>query len=82
MDGLTEGRNVHYVLVDGPNAGQHRPAIVTRVTRNGDAPPPDMGLCDLEVFTSLKDGIENFKAENVEFSNTETPGTWHWIESA
>lgn len=28
MDGLTEGRIVHYVLDDrSPNVGQHRPAI-------------------------------------------------------
>jgi hypothetical protein len=56
MDGLTEGRIVHYVM---PN-GEHRPAIVVRVWRvqdykNGQVVglphPPENGCCQLHVFT-------------------------------
>lgn len=48
MDGLTEGRIVHYVMPDGV---EHRPAIVVKVWRNVDGMPPENGVCQLQVFT-------------------------------
>ena len=86
MEGLTEGRIVHYVLPDGPNRGQHRPAIVVRVWRSGYAPD----LVQLQVFT---DGTNDGYAESVIWRTSvhygsesrvggPEPGTWHWIERA
>jgi hypothetical protein len=61
MEGLTEGRIVHYVM---PN-GEHRPAIVVRVwrqtvqvdpsidirlTQEFKLVPPENGCCQLQVF--------------------------------
>jgi len=47
MDGLTEGRIVHYVM---PN-GEHRPAIVIRVWRTPDGDSPESGMSNLQLFT-------------------------------
>lgn len=86
MDGLTEGRIVHYVL---PN-GAHRPAIVVQVWSQ------TTGTSNLQVFldgtndkTSF-DGVENppdvskgmMWGLSATYSETPTPGTWHWIEKA
>jgi hypothetical protein len=93
MDGLTEGRKVHYVM---PN-GQHRPADVVRVWN-------DQGMVNLQVqmdgsndagYTEaerakLKDfGIDPEQVKHghiwrtsIRFSEEPVPGTWHWIEKA
>ncbi len=82
MDGLTEGRIVHYVLNEGPSKGQHRPAIVVRVWRYADGKPPENGCCQLQVFT---DG-ENDKLPSVMWKTSvvcgEGEGNWHWPEKA
>lgn len=75
MDGLTEGRNVHYVAYNG----RHLAALVTGYSQ--DKP----GHADLAVFTNMPNvngeqsgGIQfHF---NVPHNETPTPGTWHWIE--
>lgn len=94
MDGLTEGRIVHYVMPDG----EHRPAIVVRVWA---ASGTCEGYSNLQVFT---DGRNDLTASNVEFfghgqedsiaqgmvwrtsicndEKAKKPDTWHWIEKA
>lgn len=77
MEGLTTGRNVHYVAYNGA----HLAAIVIGV--HGDD-------VDLAVFTALDNaaGVKNFGMQfhqNVKYSHRHVitdaqPGTWHWIE--
>ncbi len=96
MDGLTEGRMVHFVM---PN-GEHRPAIITRVwDRTGST-----GCANLSVFTDYTNDSGHNAAERnlladagIDFSQVagghiwktsqmyseeRKPGTWHWIEKA
>lgn len=83
MEGLTEGRIVHYVLPDQ----QHRPAIVVKVW---SLPyPPEDGCVNLQVFMdSDADALYNDKMlpvswrTSVTYSAMPKPGTWHWIEKA
>lgn len=93
MEGLTEGRIVHYVL---PN-GEHRPAIVVRVWRyhdpdvvDQDGAPllnPRNGCSNLQVFMDA-DAEAKYNDEmlpvswrtSVTYSGENEPGTWHWIE--
>lgn len=88
MDGLTEGRIVHFVL---PN-GEHRPAMVVRVFRQDDKAPAD-GKCNLQVFldgtndtrTLVEPGmVSGFTlwATSKICDPSGAPGTWHWIEKA
>lgn len=88
MDGLTEGRLVHYVMPDG----QHRPAMVVKVWNKQD------GYINLQVFTDgsndtmIPDEWENSKpaiASGIWWRTSILPdetdkaiGTWHWIEKA
>ncbi len=75
MEGLTEGRNVHYVAYNN----RHLAALVT-----GYNPDKD-GQADLVVFTNMpnvngeKSGGMQFHF-NVPHSEEPKPGTWHWIE--
>lgn len=85
MDGLTEGRIVHYVLPFDINRGSHRAAIVVRVWRDGEDKSLSNGLCQLNVFTDgSNDGpiysSGSYWATSVHFSENGEPGTWHWIE--
>lgn len=85
MEGLIEGRIVHYVMPDG----QHRPAVVVRVWNS----PGHEGLANLQAITDgTNDVVTGAPAEaakglmwatSVENDETEKkPGTWHWIERA
>jgi hypothetical protein len=91
MNGLTEGRIVHYILPDGPKQGEHRPAIVVKYW--GKTDPNDVqGVCNLQVFTdSDKDSKYNDELPQVMWvtsvhigtnlpGSEGTYGTWHWIE--
>jgi hypothetical protein len=86
MEGLIEGRIVHYVLLNG----QHRAAIVVRVF---DEHAKEAGLVNLLVFA---DGSND---KGVIFGNASEQGifwatsaqydpegtkhhTWHWVEKA
>jgi hypothetical protein len=93
MDGLTEGRIVHYILPDG----NHTPAIITKVWN-------DKGLVNLQVITDCsnslpyssedKNKFEDFGINLTEvihghiwqtsrlYSEEPVLGTWHWIEKA
>jgi hypothetical protein len=75
MEGLTEGRIVHFV--GSENWTKHRAALVCNVTDQ------EKGICDLFVFAMPEDQSGGF------FMHTETAydankseGTWHWIEKA
>jgi hypothetical protein len=82
MDGLTEGRIVHFVMPDG----QHRPAIVVRVWR--DIAEPCEGYVNLQVFTDGRNDGEQFESgiswqTSICYDDEEKkPRTWHWIEKA
>ncbi len=88
MEGLTEGRIVHYVLGqwDGTHyPGDNRPAIVVHVWRKGDGSPPDNGCCNIQVFmdgSNDKDGDSMMWKTSVLYDEAGGLGTWHWIEKA
>ncbi len=86
MEGLSEGRIVHYVLPDGRSKGECRPAIVVRVWRNGSY-PPENGLCQLQVFTDGSNDGDDYQGgivwrTSIIHSHENGPGTWHWPERA
>ena len=76
------GRIVHYVLATSDverNAGEHRPAIITRVWRDE--------CVQLQVFTDGPNDEAHEAAggtlwrSSVSFNDSEKPGrTWHWPE--
>lgn len=81
MDGLTEGRIVHFTM---PN-GNHRPAIVVKVWSK------ETGLVNLQVFTDgLNDApLHTNDAPGLMWATSIFPdetekrvGSWHWIEKA
>jgi len=96
MEGLTEGRMVHYVM---PN-GQHRPAIIVKVWDHQGV----NGTSNLQVITDgpndlpftfeEKEQFKNFGMvpedvrhghiwkTSILFSEEPKPGTWHWIEKS
>ncbi len=94
MEGLTEGRIVHYVLNEGSDKGEHRPAIVVRVWRGYDGSGkqtkiPENGCSNLQVFTdSDSEGKYNDELSpvlwktSVLYDESGALGTWHWIEKA
>lgn len=95
MEGLIEGRIVHYVM---PN-GKHNPAVLVRIWN-------DNGLSNLQVITDGSNDLpwpdtaeEKQKYSNcgislddihhghiwktsISFSDKMEPNTWHWIERA
>jgi len=94
MEGLTEGRAIHYVLPSGRYAGEHRAAVITKVWRH-----PDPNLVDPEgkpVLVTPTNGVSNITVfcdgsndeqpflflGSVLYDPTGKPGTWHWIEKA
>lgn len=73
------GRNVHYVLPDGPNKGHHRAAIITGVHGRS--------CVNLTVFldqhaddTRSGDFIATRRAWSCNYSANSEPGTWHYPE--
>jgi predicted RNA-binding protein with TRAM domain len=87
MEGLTEGRVVHFVLPDGPHKGDHRPAIIVKVWRQGDGTPPANGYSNLVVFMDGTNDGGQFGGcirweTSVTHSDAPEPRTWHWIEKA
>lgn len=76
MKGVIEGRMVHYVL---PSGGHRAALIVKKQNENG--------CCNLQVFTDgMNDGPKYEKGfvrvSSVNYSESPTPNTWHWIEEA
>jgi hypothetical protein len=79
MEGVTEGRMVHFVMPDG----EHRAAVVVKVWRPQTLARP--GYCNLSVFTDWgNDGPGNetgfLRQTSICYSDAKEPGTWHWIE--
>jgi hypothetical protein len=76
MEGLVEGRIVHYVMSNG----SHRPAIVVNVLNK------EAGSVELHVFLSKWDyPYEEAKVMMAYASYSDsavTLGSWHWIEKA
>jgi hypothetical protein len=80
MDGLTEGRMVHYVTIKG----DHRPAIIVKVWSK------ETGCSNLQVFTDgyndCQDRGEFEIPQNVvwitsvSYSEKPKPGRWHFPE--
>lgn len=82
MDGLIEGRVVHFVLADGPRAGEHRAADVVRVE---DAVEGRVNLhVKLDGILDSDSGVAPVirHVRNVPYDAQMRPGTWHWIERA
>ena len=80
MEGLTEGRNVHYVAYNG----RHLAAMVIGHQQVFD---DSVALADLAVFTNMENanGIKSYGLQfhqSVMYSEEKKPGTWHWIEKA
>jgi hypothetical protein len=86
MDGLTEGRMVHYVMLNG----KHRPAIICKVWRFSDSTgpepilkAPENGMSNMMVFPDpADDGGGPQYSTSVIYSEIPNPNTWHWIEKA
>ena len=86
MEGLTEGRLVHFVMP----SHEHRPAIVVRVWDQLS------GMVNLVVFTDgsndVKKSEESYSRDpspvltiwetSRTYSEDPQPFTWHWIEGA
>ena len=62
MEGLIEGRIVHYVLPNGRSKGEHRPAIIVKVWESHRA----QGTVNMQVFTDGEnDGLEHHSSVRV-----------------
>jgi hypothetical protein len=72
MEGLIEGRIVHYVAYNN----RHLAAIVIGVSDK---------TIDIALFTNMANtnGVKNFGLQfhqDISYSVDNKPGTWHWIE--
>lgn len=88
MQGLTEGRIVHFVLPASrcfKNELQHRPAIVVNAWGNGRDASEEASAANLVVFVDGSNDVD--PAEPFVMWKTSAlydaggaPGTWHWPE--
>lgn len=81
IEGLTAGRMVHYVMGEGPHAGDHRPAIVVKVWSKTS------GTSNLQLFVDGQNdgypaGQNVVWKTSVVYSAEPKPNTWHFIERA
>lgn len=84
MEGLIEGRIVHYVAFNG----RHLAAIVIGFTPDaikGEWVTLPTNRVDLALFTNMSNtnGVKNFGLQfhqDIGYSEEPKPGTWHWIE--
>ncbi len=84
MEGLIEGRIVHYVAYNN----RHLAAIVIGVTPDkveGEWVTLPTNRVDLALFTNMPNanGVKNFGLQfhqDIGYSENKEPGTWHWIE--
>ena len=73
MEGLIEGRMVHFVV----NANQHRAAIVVNILSK------ESGICDLFVFSMPQDERGGFFMQvGAAYDESKNIDTWHCIEKA
>lgn len=91
MEGLIEGRIVHYVLPNGNSTGEHRPAIIVKVWPS----MVESGTVNLLVFTDCNNDVDPRNPQTASYGSGvvwatsvhyEETGkerrTWHWIERA
>jgi hypothetical protein len=71
MEGLTEGRIVHFVV-----DGWHRPAVITHVWDK------QRGTVNLHVFPDGSHPLSQHEYTSVNFDESGLGFTWHWIEKA
>jgi hypothetical protein len=78
LEGLAEGRIVHYVL----RPGEHRAAIIVRVWRDSHGNPAPLGTVNLTVFPDWgNDGEDGIVWKtSVVYDEAHGPYTWHWPE--
>lgn len=82
MQGLTEGRIVHFVQDSDRQAGNHIPAIVTSVWNK------EVGTITVTAFPDAANNDDVFSSPavpvtSISFDDDEKKqGTWHWIEQA
>lgn len=82
MEGLIEGRIVHYVLSNEGMTDQHRPAILVRVWKGRSD-----GSCNLTVFPDWSNDGSLYEkglawCTSIKYSVDPKPNTWHWPEKA
>lgn len=87
MRGLAVGRIVHYVLDNGQNTGEHRPAQIVHVWNDSGMVNLVVTLDGLNDTDAAANGVTNDKlhmwATSRMFDDVDKrPGTWHWIEQA
>lgn len=77
MDGLIEGRIVHFVdeTPGDYNHYEHKPALVQYVYLTN----VEKGNVHLRVFEAYP---QDDRAVDAFYSDGKEPGTWHWIEKA
>jgi len=88
MEGLTEGRIVHFVL----SSGEHRPAIVVKNWRGEWGYAEEDGFVNLQVFVDGSNDNTVYPVStppsymvwetSIKYSAEPEPRTWHWIEKA
>ncbi|MEA2722608.1 MAG: hypothetical protein QOH59_379 [Gemmatimonadales bacterium] len=71
------GRQVHYVLPDGPHAGEHRPATIVRVWSGT--------MVNLQVLSDGSNDGQGYEhglvwVTSVDYSDDPRPRSWHWPE--
>jgi hypothetical protein len=83
MDGLIEGRIIHYVMPDGR---AHRAAMIVQVFPQ---PQSDSPMCNITVFPDMLNdhryGPEwantvGVGKGSIHYSETKEANTWHWPE--
>jgi hypothetical protein len=73
MEGLTEGRIVHFITDDGI----HRPAVVTHVWNK------QTGNVNLFIFPDGSYPLDNNTPTSISFdAESFRTYTWHWVEKA
>lgn len=73
MQGLVEGRIVHYVVYVKQGKPVKRPAIVVNVLDK------KKGICNLQVFLDLSDSGCPSKPVGCLYSEKNEVGTWQWV---
>ena len=79
------GRVVHYILNEGRNMGQHRPALIVNVWADPPESATPQTACQLQVFTdsgedkAFNDGLPQVLWKTSVLQGT-APGTWPWPE--
>ena len=69
MNGLTVGRIVHYVDMEGI----HRPCVITWVWN-------EAGTVNLHMFCDAFQDVDDVTLSSINFDDNQTVDSWHWIE--